>query len=147
MSTPKKPVTMKENTIETTDYKTFYLHYIPRMLGKNTKGCDCTQINSIPIKCRKFVTVRTYSDGRETIQNVFWKNVSPDLPHNSMYNIKQFDDRDIGKLLEGVKMVKTTHDIKAYAQALISEFTMRKEEAMKTVQRFDGYITELSKQL
>ena len=147
MSTPKKPVTMKENTIETTDYKTFYLHYIPRMLGKNNKGCDCTQINSIPIKCRKFVTVRTYSDGRETIQNVFWKNVSPDLSHNSMYNIRQFDDKDVGKLLEGVKMVKTTQDTKAYVQALISEFTTRKEEAMKTVQRFDSYVTELSKRL
>ena len=44
-------------------------------------------------------------------------------------------------------MVKTTQDTKAYVQALISEFTTRKEEAMKTVQRFDSYVTELSKQL
>ncbi len=147
MTMPKKPITMKEKTVETSEHKTFYLYYVPRVLGRNNKGCDCTQINFTPIKCRKFVTIRTYSDGRETIQNVFWKNVSPNLSHNSMYNIKQFDDKDVGKLLEGVKMVKTTQDTKSYVQALISEFTVRKEEAMKTVERFDSYITKLNKQL
>lgn len=140
-------ITMKEETIVTDEHKTFYFYHLPRVLGKCSNGWDCTDVKPVKMDCVKCMVVRKYSDGRKTIQRVYWKNTTHNNPNSEAAMIAQFNDVDINTFISGIKMITETPNTEFYIKSLIEEFTNRREEALRTAERFGNYVTELNKHI
>ena len=129
---------MERRVTELGEKRTLWYFALKRITAENNPIWDCSNIIMLAVPNCEKVKEEVLKNGVVDRTIIYYRN--PDTEHKSFSVI---EESELNTCFSGVKMVRTDNDIEAYKKALIADFEVRKEEAKKSIKRYEFYINKL----